>query len=453
MNRLKKVVLGAASITALSLAMLGGVRANAIAVPPLTLNFVDQCFDFRTVDGGASEGLVSFDAVKLNGKGDNATLKWNANAKWDTYDVAKGDRRVDLSSKKPSKDLLVTIRDIEAKSTVVFWIPADTSKYKGKYESGKIVITDGKDTVKDVDLYNNAKFEYRTEFGNWNDYKPDFFKYAMYEQEGATLYFRRKALQGEGDGFTSQKDKLSVEDQSNVTGVSKAKSSYFASREFKVKIPKKANGPSIGIDYNWQTLKVKDTMEYRTIDWLDKQSEWTPVPSGVKTLKMSDIFEDGVTRGGIVEFRTKADPVKKQSASKATILKFPEAMHLLSTEFGLINKDGIQGMGELPDKGLIFNLLRKGGKNYCRFTNTNPDATYEIYSEDPFENNKAKKIAILKAPKDGEKTEVQVAEAKVPEKATLYVLVAADKKKMLFRSKAQPCGGPTVMYYPTEDTE
>lgn len=456
MKILKKVILGV-SAGVLSLAMYKGISANAGVLPPLTLDFVNQSFAFRN-DG---EGIVSFDAVKISGKGENAVLKWNPKAKWDSYDVAGNDREVDLSSQKPTKDLLIAIQDIGDASPIVFWVPADTSSYKGKYEFGSLTITDGGDKVEGNDLYqgNNAKFEYRTENGNWRDYNPDATdgtKFTMYEQQGATLYFRRKAVAADSSGYTLVRDKLSEELQPNVASLIKVKGSYFASREFKVKIPKKSNAPSIGVDYIWQTLKVKDTMEYRTRDWLgnwgnSSTGEWTEVPSGVKELKMSDLFEDGVTRGGTVEIRTKADSAKKKPASKACILKFPEAMHLLSDDFGLINKNGISGAG-LPDAGLIFKLIRKNEKNYCRFINTNPEATYEIYDSDPYENKKAKKIAILKAPKKGESTEVQVSDAKVPEKATLYVLISADKKQNRFRSNAQPAGA-TAMLYPTEDTE
>lgn len=449
MKKIQKVMLGA-SIGALSLAMLGSVAADAQVLAPSTLDFKDQSFQMRN----SGEGAVSFDAVKIKGKGDNATPSWNAKAKWDAYDVS-GSQIVDLSSRKTTKDLVVAIKDMSDSASIVYWVPADTSKYKGKYEGGSLSITDSN---KPVDS-SAVKFEYRTENGYWKDYSPTETSFAMYEQQGATLYFRRKAEVVDSNGYTSVRDKLGKEEQAYVNALIKAKGPYFASKEFKVKISKKSNGPSVGIDYNWQTIKVKDTMEYRAKNYQGRwvngsgNGDWTAVPSGVKELKMTDLFkDDGVAYSCTVEVRTKADEAKKKSASKPTILQFPEAMHLTASNFGLINKDGMVN-GALPEKGLTFKLLRRKDKNYCRFINSHPENTYEIYAEDPFENKKAAKIAVVKPATASGNTEVEVKEAKVPEKSTLYVCIAADKKKNRFRSKATPCGGVGVMYYPEEDTE
>ncbi len=449
MEKIQKMMLGA-SVGALSLAMLGSVAADAQVLAPSTLDFKDQSFQIRNT----GEGAVSFDAVKIKGKGDNVTLNWNARAKWDAYDVS-GSETVDLSSRKTTKDLVVAIKDMSDSASIVYWVPADTSKYKGKYEAGSLSITDSN---KPVDT-SAVKFEYRTENGYWKDYNPTGTSFAMFEQQGATLYFRRKAEVVDSSGYTSVRDKLGKDEQAYVNALIKAKQSYFASKEFKVKISKKSNGPSVGVDYNWQTIKVKDTMEYRAKNYQGRwvngagNGEWTEVPSGVKELKMSELFkDDGVARKCIVEVRTKADPAKKKSASKPNVLQFPEAMHLMADSFGMINKDGMVG-GSVPKEGLIFKLIRRKGQNHCRFINCHPENTYEIYADDPFENKKAAKIATLKPATSKGNTEVEVKEAKAPEKSTLYVLIAADKKNNRFRSKASPCGGPTSMLYPTEDTE
>lgn len=450
-------MLGTSAI-ALSLVMLGGVGAEAAVQSPSTLDFKDQSFSF-TNDG---EGAVSFDAVKMKGKGSSAKLSWNEKTRWDSYDVSGTDRKVDLSSRKTTKDLLVAIRDMTSPRSVVFWIPADTSKYKGKYENGSVVITDAGRAVEGDDLYANqtARFEYRTENGYWKDYNPEGTKFEIYEQQGTTLYFRRKAVNVQAEGYERATDLLAAEEQVHVNVVLKAKKSYFAGKEFKIKIPRKSNAPSISVDYNWQTLKVKDTMEYRTKNrsgsWVngDKSGEWTSVPSGVKELKMEDLFPyEGVAYTSLVEIRTKADPAKKKPASKVWSMCFPEALPLLSTKFGLENRNGIQGMGYFPEEGLIFKMLRRGGKNYCRFINSDPEDTYEIYDDDIYENKKAKKIAVLKPKTSGKNTEVEVPEKKVPENSTLWVVISGDKKKNRFRSDATPCGGPGTILYPTSDTE
>lgn len=463
MRKLQKLGFAMAA-SVLSLAMYGGITADAKVVPPLTLNYGDQSFQFREFgEGEYGEGAVSFDAVKIKGKGDSATLNWNGKAKWDVYDVSDQNKTVDLSSKKTTQDILVAIKDVSDSAPVVFWIPADTSKYKGKYESGSVSITDAGNLV-DANI---VKFEYRTENGNWKNYDPaDKTAFTAYEQQGATLYFRRKAVEVDSNGYSSATDRMKQEDRTQITMVCKAKGTYFASKEFKVKITKKSNAPSISVDYTWQTLKVKDTMEYRAMGcrsfeetweggkWLNGSGngEWTEVPSGVTKLNMTDLFvEDGVTRDCIVEIRTKADPAKKKPASKPCVLKFPGAMPLSTQKFGLTNKYGNVNDG-LPDQGLIFKLLKRKGKNYCRFINSDPDLTYEIYNEDPFENNKAAKVAIVKSATSQGNTEVEVDAKKVPEGCYLYVLIAADKSKQRFRSRATKCGG-TVMVYPTEDTE
>lgn len=455
MKTIKKLILGV-SAGLLSVMVFTGVSSSAPVMAPLTLDFENQSFSFRS----EGEGLVSFDAVKVVGKGDSATLKWNEKAKWNTYDVTESENEVDLSSRKTTKDLVVAIQDVNDTAPIVFWIPADTSKYKGKYESGSIKITDGGSTLTDDQLCqgNVAVFEYRTENGIWKDYIPNKTTLTMYEQEGALLYFRRKAVNVDSHGYTSADEKLNQEDRRNVRTVSKAKESYFASKEFKVKIAKKANAPSVGIDYNRQTIKVKDTMEYRT--WKASgdpepsasEGKWTEVPSGVRELKMSDLFKYSVEYGGTVEVRIKANASSGKPASKSCMFKFPEAPQFRSNDFGVINKDGIVG-GELPENGLIIKLFRKKGKNYCLFTGLNTDDTYEIYSKNPFESTQAKKIATVKAPGAGGKTEVTVSDTMVPENATVYILIAADKKKKLFRSNAVPAGGLYSIVYPTEDTE
>lgn len=321
MMKLFQKIMLAVVISVLFLQMNKAPVAEAKVLSPLTLDFQDQSFQFR--DSG--EGLVSFDAVTIKKKKGEVILSWNKKARWDTYDVSDDSRVVDLSSRSTTKDILVATMDVADATPIVFWVPADTSRYKGKYESGRVNITDSNKQIEDETI----KFEYRTANGDWKDYNPSGgMDFSKYEQQGATLYFRRKAVNVGSMGYTSGDSQLRQEDRGYVTTVIKAKQSYFASREFKVKIPKRSNEPSISVDYNWQTIKVKDTMEYRAKDyhgqWVNGlgNGEWTEVPSGVKELKMEDLFKaDGVMYETIVEIRTKADPGKKRSASKPNVIK------------------------------------------------------------------------------------------------------------------------------------
>lgn len=430
MNLFKKLMTGAA-VGALTLAVAGGV--GSVSADAATATFVPAT-QTMTVSGDGAEVMVSFDAIKVSKTGET----WNANAKWDVYDGTEA--TVDLSSLKVAKDMYIAVKDNTSAKPNVYKIPADTTKLAGKYEmvaaskTSKLNFTDNKEAVDTV----KTKLEYRTENANaWTEYKEASFKIAMYEQQGATLYFRKKAV--------SMTATAPEEENAEAEYIMNTVTGNFASKEVKVKVTKMANAPSATIDYDAGTFKLKAGTEYRQVN---ENGEFV-VPAGDDAQAGDFAAADAtkplainVTKAGAVEVRTAA--TDKKVASKIAVYAYKAVTKPAAANV-------ITGEAKAADNKLNIQYGKdKKGNDQVTLINGNKNATYVIYTEDPATAEKPKAVATLKPAESKGYKDVTLAASKVADGKTLYFVTASDKKAGVFRSTAQ---NVTITYPKAEPDE
>lgn len=297
MRLLTKVMTGV-SVAALSVLVAGGINAEAATFSA-----------DKHMAGITSGDMVSYDAVKDKG----GKLTWNAKAKWDTYYGTVS--YVDISSVKTTKDAYITVKS--AAGYNVYKIEKDTvTKYAGKITTA-LEITAGTDKLDktSADTTNKApyktwaNYQYRTENGAWESLTASQdLSLVPYEQQGATLYFRYKGATAVTPTVDATATIEGKPDGATVT-VNTIAANSFASKEFKVKVPKMGNAPTIAIDYAAGAVKAKKGSEYRvgttftdaTTGWKDFDTNYTIDP----------------TQAGIFQMRTKA--TEKKAASKIAV--------------------------------------------------------------------------------------------------------------------------------------
>lgn len=414
MRALRKVMMGA-SVGALALAVVGGVNAEAAAAKnDGGINAKNQTMEVSNTDTKKStESFVSFDAAKYDKKA-KADV-WNAKAKWDVYDLAaKGSAIVDLSALNTAKDNYIAVQDYANTDAVnVLKIPADTDKFSGAYAAGKVTFKKGKEAV-DLSKEGAPTFEYRTlNASTWTVYDPADTDLSNYAQQGATLYFRKAAADFEfGDAVAD------AEENANMT-VATAEAGNFAGKEFKVKVAKMGNGPSVAIDYVNAKLKTNDKLEYRTEI---AGEEWTATTKDGIVLELTETSgKNEVAKNGVVEVRTKA--TDKKAASKITVIKYTG---ILAPEVTDNSKDDapntVAGLTVKVNK----NAAGKTGKGSVEFTNDKDSGvTYLIYVD-----GTAKPVATVKPTGKA----VKVAETKFTTGKAVKIATAADAKKGIFQS-------------------
>lgn len=413
MNLFKKMMTGVA-VGALTLAVAGGVGSvSADAAATATFAPASQTM---TVSGEGAEVMVSFDAIKASKTGE----AWNEKAKWDVYDGSEA--TVDLSNLKVAKDMYIAVKDNTSDKPNVYKIPADTTKLAGKYEmankASKLSFTDNKQA-----LDSKVKIEYRTaNASTWTEYKEASFTMDMYEQQGATLYFRKKAA--------SMTATAPEEEDKDAEFIMNTVSGNFASTEVKVKVTKMANAPSATIDYDAGAFKLKAGTEYRQ---LDASGEFVAPKEGeagdFTAADAANALTIDVSKDGAVEVRTAASD--KKVASKIAVYAYkgvaqPAAANVIEGDAkAAANKLNIQYGKDKKDNDQIT------------FINGNKDATYVIYDKDPAKEAKPKAIATVKPAESKGYKDVTLAATKVADKTVLYFVTASDKKTGVFRSAAK----------------
>lgn len=428
MNLFKKLMTGAA-VGALTLAVAGGV--GSVSADAATATFAPAT-QTMTVSGDGAEVMVSFDAIKLSKNAET----WNANAKWDVYDGTEA--TVDLSSLKVAKDMYIAVKDNTSAKPNVYKIPADTTKLAGKYEmvtaskTSKLTFTDNKEALDTA----KTKLEYRTENANaWTEYKEASFKIAMYEQQGATLYFRKKAV-----NMTATAPE---EENAEAEYVMNTVAGNFASKEVKVKVTKMANAPSATIDYDAGTFKLKAGTEYRQVD--ESGAFVAPAEGEAGDFTAADATKPlaiNVTKAGAVEVRTAA--TEKKVASKIAVYAYKAVAKPAAANV-------ITGEAKAADNKLNIQYGKdKKGNDQVTLINGNKNATYVVYTVDPATAEKPKAIATLKPAESKGYKDVTLAAAKVEDGSKLYFVTASDKKAGIFRSTAQ---NVTITYPKAEEPD
>lgn len=170
---------------------------------------------------------------------------------WDVYDVkdaVNNNIAIDLSSLDSSKENYVQIKTEGTEPLTLTFKAVAKPKLKGT------LTTDGKIEVKDNGAVilpakeASATYEYRTQYGSWQDYD-NIDDLSKYQDRGAALYFRMKAKE------------VMITPTNGVCELTNA----LPGKEAKVSIAKRANGPKATVDYVKGTIKLPKNAQFRII--------------------------------------------------------------------------------------------------------------------------------------------------------------------------------------------
>lgn len=439
MRMMKKIMTGM-SVAAFAMVVAAGMNV-ADASADATLSFGEEQVSTQTakVTGEAAEVMVSFDAIKVNAK--TKAVSWNPKAKWDVYDGTSA--TIDLSALKTTKDNYIAVKDNKQAKPNVYKIPAETATLSGKY-----AVTDGKSALSfssrvgktksdyvvpaDTDA-DTAVLEYRTENSSkWTAYVPKTFKLATYEQQGATLYFRKKAVK---TAFTEPD--ADAKDAPAEYALYTYKSGNFAGKEFKIKVAKMPAAPTATIDYNKGTFTIKKGSEYR---WLNKSGEFVApkgedaeagdfTPAAADAAKTVVSIAD-ITKDGAFEVRTAA---AKKVASKIAVYAYKGVATPVKTTDTSVDD------GKLT---LTYGTKTVRGKavNQITFKNTDPNVSYIVYNGALDGETAPKVVATLKKyntdTRKYKDVSVLATAGTLKDVTKLYIVTASDKKTGTFRSQA-----------------
>jgi len=291
--------------------------ASSISAGGATIAFdaSNQTLKISGISDSAKEILFAVGTVNANKK----TVKVTA---WDTYDYSSG-MMIDLSKLSNTKDNYLLVRTEKEETPAIIKIPAAQKTAKATIDPSIPEVKFGAG-AKATDATAAAKttgFEYRTVYGSWNSVaaEANIPKWSMYQEQGATLYFRTPGLAGEkstisDDGVAFEYTYNGVTEKVEKTYVA---TSSLPGKEAKLTIAKKANGPSVAVDYTKGTVKLPRNSEYRVVK--STIGVVTTVGTSAVSKGASDFFttDDSTLKEATVEVRAVAVD-KKKAASKWT---------------------------------------------------------------------------------------------------------------------------------------
>jgi len=318
-----KVLQGTLVVAAAAATWVGAGAVDAAAADPAAditaggakIKFIasDQTLKITEVQNSAKEILFAVGTVK------NKKTKITA---WDVYDY-KENMTIDLSKLSNTKDNYLLVRTEKAETPAIIKIPAVQKTAKATIEPLKAEVKFGVG-ARAADATAAAKttgFEYRTIYGSWKPVASESAipNWSMYQEQGATLYFRTPGL-AESDSKISN-DGGEIEYTYNGD-TEKVATTYVAvsslpGKEAKLTIAKKANGPSVAVDYTKGTVKLPRNSEYRVVK--SAIGAVTTVGTSAVSKGASDFFttDDSTLKEATVEVRA-IGVDKKKAASKWT---------------------------------------------------------------------------------------------------------------------------------------
>lgn len=401
MRLLSKVMTGV-SVAALAVLVAGGVNVSAADVTTS-----------KTISGIVAGDMVSFDAVKVK----NNAPTYNVKAKWDLYEKAA---TVDLSNLKTTKDSYITVKT--SSGTAIYKVNKDTQKkFKATCDGETIKLeVDGK-AVEGNDL---AKYSWRTENSAWTAFSTTPIDLTPYTMQGATLYIRYTGA-GIGASIAEGTEKVKIDEKTEVK-VKNIPANYFPAKEFKVKVPKKANAPVINVDYAKGEIKKNAKAVIKTGA---NVSGTLNVAFG--TSVMAENFKINNSTAGVLMMQIPADTSKKKPASKTAVFEWPQTTAPTVT----YTKPAISGTtisnqtSDLISGKLSYKAVDNANKAKATFeiTSKDSDNTYEIYKGTESNGQvtyESKAIATLKK---GSTKPVVLNASKAPEGTKLYIRIAGDK--------------------------
>lgn len=234
-----------------------------------------------TASGSAKEILVGTGKAKI-GKGGSAGTITVSN--WDIYEPENNTVNVDLSKLKNTVDNYLVLQTNQSEGKVaIVKIPVKAKYIKVKYDAGEAALLasygESSKNASSVEVKSEAtsdgkageaaELQYRTVYSSeWADMQEVMPGLKLYQENGAQLYIRLKAGEGENNNSLpaepNGKEKLTYNNNQTAIGVYEAPS--LPGKEVKVTIPAKAKGPTISADFTNGTVKIPKKTEYRLLE-------------------------------------------------------------------------------------------------------------------------------------------------------------------------------------------
>lgn len=241
--------------------------------------------DSVTVDTEKQQMIVKLDendkeviiSVATKGKKNgNITFKMS---QWDVHEVnGAAEVKVDLSKLSNIKDNFIAVKTENMGTPFIVRIPAAAKVNVITYNAEKNELDfkagDKKSTAKAA-----TYFQYKTIYGDWSESKEltdgkkaDIFQ--NFQHQGAGIYLRTSATKS-GEALTPNTgDYKNVYDAQNInTKLDVYDSGTFPGKITKINIAKRANGPSVPVQYGAGTVTIPKAVEYRVLIKKDNDTD------------------------------------------------------------------------------------------------------------------------------------------------------------------------------------
>lgn len=369
---------------------------------------------------------------------------------WDVYDTddfvsnnsSKG-VSIDLSKLNSSRNNYIAIRS-ESHDPIYIKMGASATVQNAEHNASenKVTVTIRKSLSNST--FEKAELEYRTPYGSWNhfgiyengslnDNNASMQKILKkYQNEGASLYIRAKAK------FNSLSDNntiANIKDAKTGKDVTCYDGGSMPSKEAILRIVKKANGPSVAIDYVKSTVDIPANAEYRVCASGGAFS--SPTKTTGKTLLevKNGVFGQSVTAtSGVLEVRRVAQG-KKIPASKWTHVK-------IEIQDPIKPNPGFGTNATISTTSTTSALAVADGIEITPMIKTQPQTVYKGYIfltvKDSYKYNVNFKIASsqegLKGAKPITVKSGKTVQVKAPIDSFIQVAIAGDKKNKIWAS-------------------
>ena len=401
MSIIKKILTGfsvAALSAVCSLSVFGTANAAdalAISVSDLTIDYQNQTLlltensDNPRMD---SKIYVSFPTITTKkvkvSKTETKMVTTVTDKTWSIYDYAEN-MAIDLSNCSVAKDSYIHIKGNANEKPVLIKIPKVLSTTTAVFQpsDATVVINDVTDKKNPVPLdidKADQQVQCSTTYGMWIRYKTNT-DLSYYQELGTTLRFRVSG--SSSSKLSTSTEEVLGQDADGEDILAYVADGHFAGKEMKVKIPKKANGPSIKVDYVNGTMTIPVTCEYRVNKLsVDKptngefQKVTPPEGSKVSTILL-DVADLGAnSAAGVLDVRVAATDTK--SASKITEVPFEQRRSLktVTTDGSDVNEntDILKTVISNPQDSDIRDIeftgyTKKSGKDYLYVWNNTTD--------------------------------------------------------------------------------
>lgn len=463
--RMKKVLHGTALAALATAAWLGAesVDASAADFPVGNVNVSSYAYgdEYRPsisveVPEGCKEimfGVATYNATKGVKVADNS---------WDVYDESNfesyssyndetGDEYdegtyaiIDLSKLSITKDNYVAIKS-ESHTPIFIKIGASVTQQKVDYDADKNTISFEIKKSSNNATVDNTQFEYRTPYGNWSlipcykyekptnggKYSLKFDKEAKvfqeYQHQGTSLYVRAQA---KFSVLSRAKDDVKdANDREGKKTFPLYEGGYMPGKESKLTINKKANGPSVAVDYVKSEVAIPAKTEYRVLATGGTFSA-TAAAASKESKKVSDLLALTKTAAtsGTLEVRKQANGTKTPSSKWMRIDIAIQDKIAANSGF---NKGRVMTATEasvkVPEvaKGIKIEPIRKtsGAKDYSGYINVTVDKSVAYYVN--------VQVGTVKAVVKNDGTAKKI---KATAKEVIKIAVAGDKKTKVWAS-------------------